>query len=1548
MISNLKKHSFIAVNILLSTFLTLLAFGLRAEEPCTISQDHGQGYSTTISSVVENEDGSHTIVLIVEHDGSTGPGYKKMSQYTVEADPGTYSNVSVQALSGNFSYMNIDYGPNFAGCPFQGFRINRIQGLGNGEAASFSITYTLTGGLQDQQVMIQAFTVQLFGGFTESDFQSFLDCANPNIIPYYEPPVDGKTYDLIGSELTSLYFVYLENGTYISDDIFQVVGSSVSIRILTKPGEYQAALDLLISPAYGLTSVVGDPGENTLTGLFPILNLLSLNALPELLVEVRPNYSALSNIGLVTSQGDTALRSYMARTGFNVTGEGIKIGVISDSYNTRIGNPAADDVLRKDLPGVTNPDYPVPVDVVKEYPYGTRTDEGRAMLHIVHDVAPGAELAFRTGFLGPADFAQGIHELRQAGCDIIVDDITYISEPFFRDGIVAKAVETVADSGVIYFSAAGNFGTKSYQSSFYPTAAPEGITGEAHNFAGYQNGTDIYQNITVAPGNYTIVLQWDDGTPGNSTQSDYDIYLTEEDGSTLFGFNSVNTGGAALEVLPFTVVEDTAQTNIMIIRSAGSSPALLKYIIFRGIVQINEYATPGASTLVGQANAESAIAVGAVLYSNSPEYGVNSPTVASFSSRGGTPVNGADRSKPEITAPNGVNTNVDLGGFDIDGDAFPNFFGTSAAAPHAAGVAALIRHARQKYYGTGLSPAFMKGLLQNTAIDMHAPGYDPESGAGFIDVDAALGELANPKPLLTGISYDTTLTPGIDTILVTVYGRYLTGGSQVYFNGEPLTNATIILGDTAVSSEIPPFDERYPMIQVYNPPKEGTNGTDGGLSEPLYFTTRETIVISIGDQTKKYGEVLPELTAEYFVENTDGTMPLDSAGLTQEEIDRIHSIALTTIANSLSNAGLWAIEADQNDPLHPESEVPATDSLDISLLQRYRFDVDNGLLAIEKLDLVITPRDTSFVYGEEIGGFSFDFYFNQDTIDGDFGLQITESDSLAILSAMRANYATALVNATVLVNASSFLTATALVNKSMMISNATFNLFATALVNGTFISGPQFVTATALVNVVNFTGRSALAPATALVNGDVIVNGFSINFATALVNAGALINSFAGATALVNAETVNGNSNSDAIVIMGGGDISILAGDSVGDVDLRGISLITGKTVGQHYILPGSFVSNNFNISYEVGLLNIEPGAAEVIINTEDLAQTYNTMPRTVSATTIPEGLNVEVTYDGSTTPPVNAGSYTVIATVIDSNYVGADTATLVVGQAPAIVTADLKWIYDYDPLPTFTATFSGFLGSDNAGVVTLLTFSVSPAYSGAAGTYQIIPAAAALNYSFTPVNGPLYVNPNGTGTHQIKPKLTCVEILSEPDPSGFMYVANFAYENNNPTDVYIPVGSDNYFWGSAQYNGENQPVLFEAGGGSFTVPFNGNILAWTVKSFNNNGQKGTAMTRASSGSPGCLKVTEAETPLVSENVHGDLKVYPNPATGKLYVEMNTDASEIKEITVYDIYGKTFRLATGSLESQPVELDLSGIEAGIYLVRIRTEKSTETVRFIKN
>jgi hypothetical protein len=471
---------------LLLVAVSLLVQTLQAQQSCVSTTALSDGYSVGISNVTLNANGTYTITLTVLNNGCSG--CKKLNSFLVQAAPGTYSNVIVQVLSGPFTYANIAMGPTLSGTSLKGFRINNTNGMGNGQASAFTVTYTVTT-LQNQRVELKTSSSTLFKNFTVADFQAVYNCLNPPppepqvIFPYFEP-ASNKSYDIIGVELTSLYNKYANGGSSISDDIFQIIGSSVRISIRTQPGQHANATSLLTGAGYGLIQELSDPANNLINGTFPILNLLSLNQLPNLLVSARPIYSPINNAGLITSQGDTALRSFRARGVFGVDGTGIKVGVLSDSYNTIAGDPAADDVLRKDLPGMTNPDHPTPVQVLQDFPLGTRTDEGRAMLQIVHDVAPGAELAFRTGFLGPVDFAQGIRDLKQAGCNVIVDDITYISEPFFRDGVVAQAVDEVKAQGAAYFSAAGNFGTRSWQGTFAPVAAPAGVVGQAHNFAG--------------------------------------------------------------------------------------------------------------------------------------------------------------------------------------------------------------------------------------------------------------------------------------------------------------------------------------------------------------------------------------------------------------------------------------------------------------------------------------------------------------------------------------------------------------------------------------------------------------------------------------------------------------------------------------------------------------------------------------------------------------------------------------------------------------------------------------------------------------------------------------------------------------------------------------------------------------------------------------------------------------------------------------------------------------------------------------------------------
>ncbi len=129
------------------------------------------------------------------------------------------------------------------------------------------------------------------------------------------------------------------------------------------------------------------------------------------------------------------------------------------------------------------------------YPF-KGTDEGRAMAQIIYDVAPKAALYFRTGFRNADDFALGIRQLKDAGCTIIVDDITYYTQPFFRDGVVAQMVNDVVAEGAAYFSAAGNFGNKAYDGVFKPVNAPSSVTSQpngsnakAHNFS---NAGDRY------------------------------------------------------------------------------------------------------------------------------------------------------------------------------------------------------------------------------------------------------------------------------------------------------------------------------------------------------------------------------------------------------------------------------------------------------------------------------------------------------------------------------------------------------------------------------------------------------------------------------------------------------------------------------------------------------------------------------------------------------------------------------------------------------------------------------------------------------------------------------------------------------------------------------------------------------------------------------------------------------------------------------------------------------------------------------------------------
>ncbi|MEM8542400.1 MAG: S8 family serine peptidase [Cyanobacteria bacterium P01_H01_bin.119] len=593
----------------------------------------------------------------------------------------------------------------------------------------------------------------------------------------------------MGGDLSTLSAQYALYKTIFGEaavDFFQSANSTFQIEDGMVMVDVVAAhqMDALMGQLDGHGFVATGEYGGVVSGYIPIDTMMAM-ATSDAMQFMRPAYRPIVQQGTVTNQAKIALKADIASSEFGVTGEGVTVGVLSDSFNNLGG--AAFDQISGDLPEVT---------VLQDLP-GGGSDEGRAMLQLINDIAPGADLAFQTAFLGRAGFAQGIVNLaEQADADVIVDDVIYLTESFFQDGIVAQAVDQVVADGVAYFSAAGNNADTAYESAFRGSGVFLDFGSfqvEAHDFdPGLE--VDIFQSITVESGaEISLSFQWASpyfsasGVQGST--SDLDIFLVDSNNRVVAASFDGNLNGDPVEVLEFTNNSFfETEYNVVIGKFAGDDPALIKYVGF-GDLSIDEYDT-SSGTLFGQANAKGAQAVGAAFFEESPAFGQSAPSVEPFSAVGGTPIlfdgegnalaEPENRQKPEIVAPDGGNTTFFGQDIAADPDPFPNFFGTSAAAPNAAAVAALLLEAVPD-----ASPTEIYEALQSSALDLDDPstpgfdiGFDSASGFGLIQADAALQALLNtqtpapdqdspsPVPTLVGSVQADVLqgTPGEDFI----------------------------------------------------------------------------------------------------------------------------------------------------------------------------------------------------------------------------------------------------------------------------------------------------------------------------------------------------------------------------------------------------------------------------------------------------------------------------------------------------------------------------------------------------------------------------------------------------------------------------------------------------------------------------------------------------------------------------------------------------------------------------------------------------------------
>jgi Subtilase family len=487
--------------------------------------------------------------------------------------------------------------------------------------------------------------------------------------------------------------------------------------------------------------------------------------------------------GSVVSEGLGQLRVGEAREAFGLRGKGITVGVLSDSYDVAtepVATDAEQDVASNDLPGLASScsEQQLPVDVLQEFSPGPGEeagDEGRAMLQIVHDLAPHARLAFATAFESEDSFAENIERLARpvsaggAGADVIVDDVAWFEEPFFQDGPVATAINKVTAEGVTYLSATGNdnlidgggrdiasWETSGFRDSGSCPAAVLALNGfnakHCLDFDPSAESDDTF-GITVDAGEtLTINLQW--AEPWYGVDTDLDAFLLSNAGTVLTRSVEGNSGPKGtqrpVEIVQWTNSAGTARTvQLAINRFSGGDPRL-KFILMQngGGVSATEYPTSTGGDVVGpavfgHAGAAGAISVAAVPFNNSakPErYSSRGPVTHLFAPvEGTTPA--ADLGPGEVIA------KPDVAATDCGATTFVahlsagvwRFCGTSAAAPHAAAVVALLRQAKPS-----LAPLGYREALVDTATPVGA--FGPEAvGGGLVDAHAALSSL--PAPL---------------------------------------------------------------------------------------------------------------------------------------------------------------------------------------------------------------------------------------------------------------------------------------------------------------------------------------------------------------------------------------------------------------------------------------------------------------------------------------------------------------------------------------------------------------------------------------------------------------------------------------------------------------------------------------------------------------------------------------------------------------------------------------------------------------------------------
>jgi len=364
----------------------------------------------------------------------------------------------------------------------------------------------------------------------------------------------------------------------------------------------------------------------------------------------------------------------------------------------------------------------------------TSGEHGTAVSEVVVDTAPDVSLILLkietvTEWRNAIDYAEK--------ADVQVASLGVSVGPFDGRDALGNETEEAINNGTSSFVSAGNAGDGKHLNLTW--SDPDGD--DTLNF----DGSDERLKITTTASSIEVDVSWNDYF---RSDQDYDVYLFSDSGSVIDSSLNSQTGiQEPEESVSANAFYCPCELNITNDDASGTAD----FDLFANDGTDFEYSTSERS-ITRPATDEAPVTVGAVNFKDL--------TLEGYSSRGPT-IDG--RRKPEVVAPARVSTSI----YGSEG-----FAGTSAAAPHAAGAAALLVDAN-----TSLTPEYTERLLTDTARQTD-PNYDTpdpnnQTGHGLVNASAALDQMqqasSNSPPTANDDSYtteeDTTLSVSVPGVL---------------------------------------------------------------------------------------------------------------------------------------------------------------------------------------------------------------------------------------------------------------------------------------------------------------------------------------------------------------------------------------------------------------------------------------------------------------------------------------------------------------------------------------------------------------------------------------------------------------------------------------------------------------------------------------------------------------------------------------------------------------------------------------------------------------